>query len=334
MEYIKFSDIGEKQWDTYLENIQGSTFNYLSNKMKFDLEYSIYVQQNESFLLISDKKAIGVAIVYIEELNHIKSVSWSGGYLPAPVVDQKLSYSLQEKYMAMLLKRIEEIGRQHKCKKILMRMDPLTNPDEQYKLYNYNYMLKEIYEDRSSLSQILDLRKEENVLFSDIRKGHKSDIKKADYSITFFDKENITEDVIKEYRRIYECDAGMVTRNSQMSHHYLKFVQDGNGLVGIAKKGHENVAVIIVTLYKDTAYYSSYAELTDKLEHISVGHVLQWETILELKKRGIAFYEIGEQVFGKTHYSDPDKKLINISRFKRGFGGYTVPFYRGIKELG
>ena len=172
------------------------------------------------------------------------------------------------------------------------------------------------------------------MLFSDIRKGHKSDIKKADYSITFFDKENITEDVIKEYRRIYECDAGMVTRNSQMSHHYLKFVQDGNGLVGIAKKGHENVAVIIVTLYKDTAYYSSYAELTDKLEHISVGHVLQWETILELKKRGIAFYEIGEQVFGKTHYSDPDKKLINISRFKRGFGGYTVPFYRGIKELG
>ena len=107
MEYIKFSDIGEKQWDAYLENIQGSTFNYLSNKMKFDLEYSIYVQQNESFLLISDKKAIGVAIVYIEELNHIKSVSWSGGYLPAPVVDQKLSYSLQEKYMAMLLKRIE-----------------------------------------------------------------------------------------------------------------------------------------------------------------------------------------------------------------------------------
>ena len=77
MEYIKFSDIGEKQWDAYLENIQGSTFNYLSNKMKFDLEYSIYVQQNESFLLISDKKAIGVAIVYIEELNHIKSVSWS-----------------------------------------------------------------------------------------------------------------------------------------------------------------------------------------------------------------------------------------------------------------
>ena len=50
-----------------------------------------------------------------------------------------------------------------------------------------------------------------------------------------------------------------------------------------------------------------------------------------LKKIGVQFYEMGEQVFGNTHYASYDQKLINISTFKREFGGYTIEEFRGVK---
>lgn len=330
MEYIKYVEIDNKQWNQYMDEIESSTFNCTTEKINFDVEYSEKMISNESIVLVVDKKPVAVSAIYVEEKeNAQKAISWAGTYCMAPIVHQGFSYHLQEKYMEVMLEYIDELSKMFGCSEIMLRYDPLSNPANLNKIYNYNYLIRKGYIDRSSFTQILDLQKEEKELYSDIRKGHKSDIKKGNYDVIFFDNKNITKEVIEEYRRIYECDAGKVTRNSQMSHHYLHFVQNGKGIVGFAKKNKETVAVIIVTFYKNTAYYSSYAELTEQLNGISAGHMLQWNTILELKKREIKFYEIGEQVFGPTHYDDPDKKLIDISRFKRGFGGYTVPLFRG-----
>lgn len=334
MEDIKFVDISNMKWDGYIEKMEGSTFNYTADKINFDVEYAENIIANESRIFLVDNQPVAASVVYVEENSKKKNtISWAGNYCMAPLISREYSYKMQEKYMEKILFYIEELAKKYNCKEILLKYDPLVNASQDKRIYNYNCLLKQKYFDRSSLTQIIDLRQEEKQLFSEIRKGHKSDIKKGNYTIEFFDKENITEAIINEYRRIYECDAGKVTRNSEMAHHYLKFVQDGYGIVGIAKKNEENVAVIIVTFYKNTAYYSSYAELTEQLNGIPVGHMLQWNTILLLKQRGIQFYEMGEQVFGKTHYNNPDRKLINISNFKRGFGGYTVPFFRGIKML-
>ncbi len=46
-------------------------------------------------------------------------------------------------------------------------------------------------------------------------------------------------------------------------------------------------------------------------------HHLIWDAIKHLKDKGIRFLEMGEQVFSGN------EKLMNISKFKRGFGGET-----------
>lgn len=334
MKYLKYQEISNKNWDDYISLLKGSTFNFSSDKINFDLEYAEHIIANESALCLVDNKPIGAVAIYVEKLAEQEpTITWSGTYCLAPIIHQELSYRLQEKYMEKMLDYVEEIGTSYGCSKIMLRYDPLANPENKEKLYNYNYLLRRGFLDRSSLTQLLDLRKEEKELLSEVRKGHKSDIKKGYYEITFFDKESVTREIIEEYRRIYESDAGKITRNSQMSHHYFNFVKNGKGIIGLAKKENKNIAVIVVTFYENTAYYNSYAELSDQLDGISVGHILQWKTILELKRRKISFYEVGEQVFGETHYDDPEQKLINISRFKRGFGGYTVPFFRGVKII-
>lgn len=334
MQFIKFTETESEQWDSYLCQIKGSTFNYTAAKINFDVEYSTVMLLNESVICLVDKKPVVVVLLYVEHPKENEySISWSNSYVPVPIVDQKLSYRHQEKYLEQALEYVEKTAKNLQCSSVKFRFDPLSNPESREKLYSYNYLIKKFYLDKSSLTQILDLQKEETELWSDIRKGHKSDIKRGNYEIEFYDKTNMSQNIIEEYKKIYELDAGKVTRNSQMYQHYYNFVVDEKAIIALAKKNGENVAVLIATFYKDTAYYSSYAELTEKLSGIPVGHQLQWNTMLELKRRGIHYYEIGEQVFGSYEKGTEEAKLVNISNFKRGFGGYTVPFFRGVKYL-
>lgn len=334
MEYIKYTQIEKAKWDNFIEKLAGCSFNYTSDRIEFDVEYSLNIINNESFLVMDNRKIIGAAAIYIEENKGQKKISWNGGYCLTPYLDSSLSYKEHERYAKKIMKYVETLAEQYNCSEIWLRFDPLVNPAQKVIFYNYNYLLKYDYIDYSSLTQIIDLRKSQTELYSDIRKGHKSDIKLGkEYEIEIYDASNITEKQIQLYKEIYEKDAGRVTRNSELYMHYLYFIQNGHGALALAKKKGSYVAVMIVTLFQNTAYYSSYGELTEELEGIPAGHAMQWHMIQYLKERGIEYYELGEQVYGNTHYSCPEKKLLDISNYKRGFGGYTVPFWRGKKTI-
>lgn len=334
MEYVRYADLTECEWNRYIDEIKGITFNYTAEKIAFDFEYSRSITANESFLAFENKKPVAAAEIFVETFEDDIQISWNGGYCLAPYIDAGLDYKVQERIAGKLMEYMDGIAAEHQCRKIMLREDPLGNPGQKSAFYNYNYLLKYGYLDRSSLTQVIDLRQSKEKLFSDIRKGHKSDIKRGKiYDIKIHDGHDTTDRMIELYKEIYEKDAGKVTRNSELYRHYLTFIKNGKGLIAFGSIGGREAGVAIVTIYKNTAYYSSYGELETELGKIPIGHILQWEIINYLKDKGIEFYEIGEQVFGKTHYSESDRKLINISSFKRGFGGYTVPFWRGIKEV-
>lgn len=334
MEFIKFESLGRDAWDAYIDQIQGATFAYTAVNIEFELDFSEKKIQNESFLAIQDNHPIAVVILYFETNSAGETTSgWSGHYCKAPYVTSGISLKLREKYIKEIMLYIDKMADEYHCKHRNFAMDPLCNPEQRDKLYNYNYFMKYGYKEELGLSQILDLRQSEKELYAEIRKGHKSDIKRGKkYEIELYDNKNMTEDKIELYRKIYEEDAGRVTRNSQMYMHYYAFIKEKKAVIAFAKVEEEYVGVLIATFYKDTAYYSSYAERTERLEGVPVGHALQWEIIKYLKEHGIAFYEMGEQVFGTYEKGTEEAKLVNISAYKRGFGGYTVPVFKGKKE--
>ena len=335
MKYVRYAEIERNVWDSFINKMEKCPFNYTSDKIEFDVEYSQRIIANESFVLQEGKRILAVAAIYIEEDGEgNRQISWNGRYCLGPYIEESLNYQKQEKYGKEVAEYIDLIAEQYKCKEIWLRLDPLSNPRQSNTFYNYNFLLKYGYIDNSSLTQLIDLRKTQKDLYADIRKGHKSDIKKGQrYEIEIYDASNITEEQIELYKSIYELDAGKVTRNSELYMHYFYFIQNGLGALALAKYEEKYVAVMIVTFFQKTAYYSSYGELTEQLEGIPVGHAMQWKMMQYLKDRGIESYELGEQVFGNTHYSCQDKKLIDISNYKRGFGGYTVPFWRGRKII-
>src|SRR3989339_285994 len=86
-----------------------------------------------------------------------------------------------------------------------------------------------------------------------------------------------------------------------------------------------------ISLYNKSAYYSSASDDPDFTNAVPISHIIQWSVIEWLKERGYRYYEIGSQQFGPLIYDKPSQKDINISLFKRGFGGKTVPLFRGEK---
>lgn len=333
MEVKKYKELTGEEWNGYLSAVAGVPFAYTAKSIEFQTTYAQSVFENASFLLVQDQKPVAVVVIYLDrDEKGVCSISWGGRSCPAPFISQAVPYHLQEKYLSEAMKEIEIIESQYQVEKTMFQMEPLANALQRDTLMNYQFLLKYGYKDTSYITQMLDLRKEEKELWSDVRKGHKSDIKKGRYDIVFYDFSNITKDHIECYRSIYEQDAGMVTRNSELYMHYYDFVKAGKGLLAFAYKNGKPVAVLIVTGFGNMAYYSSYAELSEELDG-PVGHQLQWETILELKRRKIAFYEVGEQVFGTFPKGSEEAKLVNISMFKRGFGGYPMMKFCGVKQV-
>ncbi len=333
MEFIKYADLSRNEWNQYIDQIDGITFNYTAERISFNFEYSKAIIENETFLALDNKIPVAAAEIYIEKIGEEFQISWNGSYCNAPYIDIKLDYRVQENLARKLMAHIDEIAENYQCKKIMLKEDPLGNPEQSSTFYNYNYLLKYGYMDESGMTQLIDLRQSIDKLYSDVRKGHKRHINRGKiYDIKIYGQHNITDEMIELYKDIYEKDAGKVTRNSELYRYYLEFIKNGKGLAAFGSIDGQEVGVVVVTIYKNTAYYSSYGELEEELNHVPIGHVLHWEIINYLKEHGIEFYEMGEQIFGRTHYSNPEAKLINISNFKRRFGGYTVPFWRGVKE--
>jgi hypothetical protein len=50
-----------------------------------------------------------------------------------------------------------------------------------------------------------------------------------------------------------------------------------------------------------------------------------------MKKHGVDFYEIGLHQLGSQFCDFPDKKQLDITHFKKGYGGFVVPFFMGEK---
>jgi len=50
-----------------------------------------------------------------------------------------------------------------------------------------------------------------------------------------------------------------------------------------------------------------------------------------MNQKKYKFYELGWQYYSPTLSNFPTEKEIDIARFKRGFGGFTVPLFRAEK---
>jgi len=164
------------------------------------------------------------------------------------------------------------------------------------------FLLRHGHKARPYYTQIIDLTKSKEELHADLRKSYKQLVKNYDYPhVLILGLDGI--DRMKNARRKEEDKH----RSDESWEILCKMVKKDNAYITVAFSG--GVYTLTCHNFKAAYYFSGFSTTNS--------HSAMWTAIMEAKYIGCKSFEMGEINFSG------DSKLVNISRFKKGFGGVT-----------
>jgi hypothetical protein len=304
------------EWDIIVKESEKSFFWHTSKWLEYTLSY-IPDSISRSFYVEDDKGCIIAVCPLIQSGNEFV-MYWS------PVIkDRTDNMESYENIYKRIFEHIDMLAKQYDIVRSSMMIYPLSQP-------NFNYLTKYGYLDISLATQVIDLH--DTDILGGMRRGHQSDIKKGMQSLTTEVIDMYSNNVIltfAEYHELHTIDAGRETRNQTTWDMQLQWLRTGDAILIGTKHNNKFVGFSYIFLHNKKAYYGS--ACSQPGIHLPIGHVLTWKTIQYLREQNFDYYEIGWQQFGNQIYDIPTSKEISISHFKRGFGGITLPLYRGEK---
>jgi|688.fasta_scaffold228906_2 FemAB family protein len=171
---------------------------------------------------------------------------------------------------------------------------------------------------------LVDLTKPTDEIWSNIRKSYKPLINKAKNTWNFEVITRPSEDTWKEFSSFHELVSGRVTRSLRSWEIQRQWVCDDLAFA-IFLRDNEN-KLIGAGLFTHNQHQANYfTGVYDRtLFDQPLGHLVQWEAILELQRRGVKKYRIGERSYSGL-VPTPTEKDLTISFFKEGFATKTAP---------
>lgn len=316
-------------WDALCQKNEQATFWHTSFAIDYYIDSSFLIQaEQKSFIVYMNNKPIALMPVFLETIENQKYLSYGGSHLLSPIIDDSLNETMKQKVLQFILAKLDEMAQEQNVKRLKIAVGHL-NDSFINQVNKYNYFLKyDGYVDCSELTCILDLRQTEEELFRNCTKGHKSSIKKGlQYlNVEIFDFESVTKKDIESFMQYYFEVAGKITRPTNTFENIYTWVKQGYAVLFKASYMGETCGYTLVNKYKNTAYYSMACKEKTK-EEFNISHFLMWKSIEYLKKQNIFYYEMGLQHFQDKIYHFPSEKDKNISKFKRGFGGFLMPVF-------
>jgi dTDP-4-amino-4,6-dideoxygalactose transaminase len=193
-------------------------------------------------------------------------------------------------------------------------------------LHGINPLINYYFDDVSTHTNIINLRKPENELWSDLSESARTKIRKAikqEYSI----KEVFWKDYLHEYYTLHE-ETYKRTGADPRQIIYFKLINKLNRtqnsiLYAAFDKNNSIVAFHNAAIYKNTGFYWTGCSKSEEM-HSGVNYLLMWESIKNAKKIHCEYFDVGE-----LFPNSGDKKLSGLSNFKSKFGGTIYRFYKG-----
>lgn len=180
----------------------------------------------------------------------------------------------------------------------------------------------------AEVSWVLDIDKNEDLLLSQMRKTTRYLIRKAQklgVVITQSRYKSAAEDLVKLYK-IMVKEKGIVAHKGILEE-FMELSKNGQAVIFRGYYENKLLGAALIVFYGDEAIYHHSAHLRTE-EDIPVSYLLQWEAILEAKKRGKKRYNF----WGIEPTQNPRHPWYGLTQFKMGFGGYARHFIRA-KDL-
>lgn len=334
---VSLDSSNRKAWDDFCLETSEAWFWHTTKWLDYTLDYRPELAPvSHSFFVIADERIAAICPLVLETAcepeGDVRQFSYGGDAVPAPALVDGFSTKTMKAVRGALFRHIDELAIANRVQRISFRGSPPAPFFWQASHPLPNPLLREGFSDISLLTQVIDLSKPEDQLFREVRNDHKNDIKRAAkiISVAAFDSSNITNEQFERYRLLHHKAAGRVTRPLSTFEMMHRWIHEGFAVLMCATLGGRDVGFALISTYKDGAYYSSSAN-DPECDDLPIGHLLQWRTIQWLKAHQIRHYEMGIQLYSSQTHTIISRKDWNISNFKRGFGGFTVPYWRAEK---
>lgn len=322
-------------WRKFLASNKHVSVFYTLNWMNFQRFYSAdYFIKDLSFIIVApDEAPMAICPLYLENYGGTIRFAYRGEFLQSlrtPLIGLAYQGKQGQRLEDEVYETIDKLALEYKVQKCNFLIDPLCAI---YEDEHFNDLTRFGYIDASISTQIIDLNKNKETLWADVRKSYKALINKAEktFEIVLMDSRNPDFEIHEQYRLLHFKAAGRVTRPLETFNTQFEMLKsDEATLIGIKYKEHF-VSFSYFIHFNKTAYYASEADDPEIEVPVTYGPLCQWTAMEYYKSRGFDYIEFDNQQFGPQIFDHPDKKDLSISMFKRGFGGKTFPLFRGVK---
>tara|TARA_Y100000589_G_scaffold291588_1_gene295180 strand:+ start:6116 stop:7132 length:1017 start_codon:yes stop_codon:yes gene_type:complete len=173
----------------------------------------------------------------------------------------------------------------------------------------------------------ISTNKNKEILWKDIRKSYKSPINNGlkKQSFLLIDKFSLDREKFKLIQELHLKIAGRKTRSDKTWDLQFSSIKNDSGFAFVSFEEDMRNLNSAVYFFKSQhhAHYGT-GLYTNHTKKNLYGYSIIWKAILYCIERGISTCELDDHVKFKW-MSDEEKKLIDISFFKLGFGGDLTP---------
>lgn len=231
-----------------------------------------------------------------------------------------LEYKSQ--YLDAFFIHIKKIAKERKTS--FIRISPLIPRESQINFYfkSNNFIVSPIHNMDAEISWVLNINKPVEILLKEMRKSHRYLIKKAmNMDIKIVRSKKVSD--INFFLPIYKS---LSKRKGFIPHQGIKeefgiFNKDKQIILFLAKYKDKIIAGSIIIFIKDMAIYRHGASV-EEYRDIPASYFLQWQAILEAKKRGKKLYNF----WGIAPLNSKNHPWKGLTLFKTGFGGNIQEF--------
>ncbi len=320
----------ENYWTCGSEKIVGAAPVYSSFYRNYTKKwFGDRIVFDDSFVVVGDANDVLALVPLYSFRNSHNSLNYCFGnaYLHGPLISKPPQTKHFNKICKLIYSYIEELS----LKKGIHSHSTMIEPFELLEgRHYYNYLIDYGYKDESSVTNLIECYKPEEILWANLRKSHKWCVNQAkrEFSCRVIYKSNYDFELCEAYRKLHAFAAGRVTRCIESFYAMYDAIKDGKAfLVLIEDSSHKVVGSYYFILQGDYALYASAATDPGLKSNNGVGNFGVWQGIISSKELGCKFVDLAQM------HVRPDitEKERNIDLFKRGFGGKRVTVFRGTK---
>ena len=351
MEFEPLTTENEKEWNNFCLQSNSAWFRHTTYWMKYIMDCrEDSNSKNLSFMVKQNGKIIAVVPLISQYIYSDKENDEFANYdTPVPIMAIKNDNVdiVREKVFEEVQKYIDELAIRNKIKIGKFFIDPLLKNNICNNFDDFNLLKFSYFPDLKTTS-IIDLTVGEDSVLRQMRKGHKADIKSVfrdnytnnggGWRVDIFDYKNIGsfETSVGIMENIHFIDSGRKTRTEQSWVDMYEWIKNKMAFLVLVWSNDLNryTTAGLFMNYKDSVYYASYATIDSSLFKGKVGYVVQWSAIKYMIENGFSKYETGWNYYPANFKEKPDDKVMQISSFKRGFGGKEYLLLSFYKEYG